>query len=191
MPAHPPQERTNVKRLSRFNAGITINVAEVDFLTGALLVGFFATLIAAVVDAGIGNNGFWFFTQAQLLWTSGILAAVLVVVNGFVAAFQNLGIGANSGVLTKVEHTLSLYIGYFAVAVAWVASLWTQIQAGVSALGVSPSTTAVIGAMIAAAVIVSTALQKALQNLGITKAITNVKAERLAARRAARAEKAR
>lgn len=180
-----------MKRLSRFNAGITINVAEVDFLTGALLVGFFATLIAAVVDAGIGNNGFWFFTQAQLLWTSGILAAVLVVVNGFVAAFQNLGIGANSGVLTKVEHTLSLYIGYFAVAVAWVASLWTQIQAGVSALGVSPSTTAVIGAMIAAAVIVSTALQKALQNLGITKAITNVKAERLAARRAARAEKAR
>ncbi len=157
-------------RFTNKNGTIPITVAEVDFLTGALLVGFAATLIAAVVDAGVGANGFWFFTQTQLIWASGILASTLVVVNGFVAAFQNLGVGANSGALTKVEHTLALYIGYFAAAVAWVAALWTQIQPGVSALGTSPKIMAIVGSVIVGSVLVSTARQKARQTLGLSKA---------------------
>jgi len=146
---------------------LKMSQVEVDAVTGLMLLVLAATIVSVIVDAIAGSGGFWGLSQANLAWIAGIDAVVLIASRSLIASFQNAGIGASVGFLTRVEVGIATVVGVVMTMVYEVSAAWSGIAGNVSALGVSSGTMAKIGGIIALATVIGQGIQKAFQNWGM------------------------
>ena len=155
---------------SLFSTGTTNNgvvTVGTDIATILTLATVLFSLVSVVIGAISGNHGFWFFTQNELVWILGISSSLLIACRSFISALQNMGISANQGEIVKVTNGLSTIVGLAVTALMWVSSAWSSIATHLSSLGVSPGTTAAVGGVIAATLVIFKAIQGGLQNSGV------------------------
>ena len=143
---------------------------EID---GATIVGFglVAVGILGIIIQSATNNPALFPISSTML---AQLTAGAFVVTGLLrqiaSGLQNRGVAVQTGMLTRVEAYLTTYIGYALTGLAFVTSAVASVSGYSSALGISDSRLAVIGAAVAVATGIGRQIQSMLQNSGTASA---------------------
>lgn len=150
----------------------TLTKVEVDVVTVAFLVTMAASIITVIVSALARKNGVFGMTSETVAQIGVWAGVAMILMRSIIAAFQNKGVSANIGVLTRVEGYVSTYTGAALAAVAWITSAVASVAGYGSALGISNTEMAKLGAFLAGATVVGHGIQLAAQNWGFAASKT-------------------